>query len=83
MSEDTFILYATVAILSTLALLFCLCHPEILIFLCVRIKTCCCGRGRKSSGTAGAVVTNASSEDYVGGIQMEKRQDRESQRELI
>lgn len=85
MSTDTFILYATAAILSTLTILFCLCHPEILTVICLKLKNCCCSYRRRGGGEniKNAVVGSSGSDDYVGGIQMERRQDGESERELV
>lgn len=47
--------------------------------LCMKMKSCCCGAGKDR----GSTVQNAANDSYVGGIQMEKRQDRESEREII
>ena len=84
MSTDTFILYATAMILSFLTILFCICHPEILMVICMNFQRCCCGgRGTTTTTTGGETVVTKASQDYVGGIQMEKREDGESQREMI
>jgi hypothetical protein len=79
MSADQFILYATAIILSSMTVLFCCCHPEIPMVLCMKMKSCCCGAAKDR----GSTVRNAVNDNYVGGIQMEKRQDRESEREII
>lgn len=83
MSTDTFILYATIAILSTLTILFCLCHPEIPVLICMKMTECCCGpfKSRRRGGSNSSSATPSG--EYVGGIQMEKRQDGNSEREVI
>lgn len=87
MTEDEIIRYATIAILSTLTLLFCLCHPEIPTVLCLKLKECFCGclidKKGENKGSRKKHADSNLSTDYVGGIQMEKRQDGESERSDI
>lgn len=79
-SADQITLYATVGILGLMLVLFCCCHPEILIVLCRNFKNYLCRRKKRWGNNT---VSNAVGEDYVGGVQIEKREDKESERDVI
>lgn len=54
--------------------------------ICLKMKNCCCGSASISGSNTRIErgVDANKGDDYVGGmIQMEKRQDGESERELI
>lgn len=75
MSPERFMLYAAISILSTMVFLFCLCHPECVMLLFARFRSCYCGSNK------GEMENGAANTEYVGGIQMEKKGGNE--REMV